>query len=474
LSRLTSGVPAPPEQAFKKIPPPPSVNPQQYAQNALGFVGAMAALGALSNKFTRRGGTASLSAFAGAVKGWQQGNLEAYKTKMDEWRATTEQTLDNNQTYLNKYKAILGARNVGINDQIAALKVLSAEYQDTISFEALNADNYKLAATAHDKAQKAQNDAVKSFMESNRPAEFQDQENQAKADLLRTPQGQAELAKMDPVARLPLEGLMKTYPPQGAGGAPGAQAYGHPLPPEFSPQSWQFALDEYNQTGKMPVFTYRGTSNIRSQFIADAANRAIEQGKTPQQVTTEQQLYATHRVGMNRFLSGPQGNTIRSLNVVVDHLETMRELAGALKNGNTRLFNQVAQRFAAETGQTAPTNFDTAKQIVGAEIIKALGVAGAGTQAERNEAADSFNRARSPDQIEGAIRVAQRLLTGQLRGLRQQFGPATGLPIEDFDEMLAPRTRKFFGELDTGANADAANDHAGMSDADLKAKLGIK
>ena len=144
-------------------------------------------------------------------------------------------------------------------------------------------------------------------------------------------------------------------------------------------------------------------------------------------------------------MSGPQGNTIRSLNVVESHLKTMQELSTALGNGEMPRFNQIAQRWAEETGQSAPTNFDTAKQIVGTEIIKALGVAGAGTQQEREEAGNAFMRARSPQQIEGAINVVQSLLAGQLKGLRRQYTSSTGMPESSFDEMLEPETRQILG-----------------------------
>jgi hypothetical protein len=116
-----------------------------------------------------------------------------------------------------------------------------------------------------------------------------------------------------------------------------------------------------------------------------------------------------------------------------------------LGSGETPRFNQIAQRWAEETGQSAPTNFDTAKQIVGTEIIKALGVAGAGTQQEREEAGNAFMRARSPQQIEGAINVVQSLLAGQLKGLRRQYTSSTGMPESSFDEMLEPETRQILG-----------------------------
>lgn len=203
--------------------------------------------------------------------------------------------------------------------------------------------------------------------------------------------------------------------------------------PDATPEQIQ-AFQQSGRSGRSAISMYMNRY-LQEHPDADA-----------EEVKRAAQQFTTQTTAQNRFLSGPQGNTIRSLNVVVSHLQTMQDLGDALGNGNIRAFNSLAQRFAEETGQPAPTNFDTAKQIVGAEVIKALGVAGAGSQAERQEAADAFNRARSPAQLAGAINAARRLLVGQLEGLRRQYVASTGLPGSTFDDMLEPETRSFFGQ----------------------------
>jgi hypothetical protein len=206
---------------------------------------------------------------------------------------------------------------------------------------------------------------------------------------------------------------------------------------------------------QIQAFTQSGRSGRSA--ISMYMNRYLQENPdaTADDVKRAAQLYTTQTTAQNRFLSGPQGNTIRSLNVVVSHLQTMQDLGDALKNGNIVAFNRVAQTLAEQTGSSVPTNFDTAKQIVGAEVIKALGVAGAGTQSERQEAADAFNSARSPAQLNQAIAVARRLLIGELQGLRRQYVAATGLGGDSFDEMLEPQTRSFFGEGQGGGESSA-------------------
>ncbi len=219
----------------------------------------------------------------------------------------------------------------------------------------------------------------------------------------------------------------------------------------WSPRAIDAAAETYNETGKLPTnLGTRQYAGIISGKIQDRSAEMLEEkGQTIEDRARNWQQYHTQQVAQNRFLSGPQGNTIRSLNVVVSHLQVLQDLSAALKNGEINKFNAVSQRWAEETGKPAPTNFDTAKRIVGTEIIKALGVAGAGTEAERTEAADAFTRARSPEQISGSIKAAQSLLVGQLRGLKKQFVTSTGLQEKSFDSMLEPQTRAFLGDAAT-------------------------
>lgn len=206
------------------------------------------------------------------------------------------------------------------------------------------------------------------------------------------------------------------------------------------------AAKTYNKIGIMPrVYGSRAFGAAVTGAIQNRATELMsEAGITPEQRAKNWQKFAAEKVAIQRFESGPQGNTIRSLGVVVDHLATLKHLSEALNNGNIERFNELAQRWAEETGSPVPTNFDAAKQIVGTEIIKSLGVAGAGTQAERAEAADAFARYRSPRQLLGAIdEVMRPLMVGQLRGLERQFTQSTGLGHDEFVQMLGPEAAKF-------------------------------
>ena len=190
-------------------------------------------------------------------------------------------------------------------------------------------------------------------------------------------------------------------------------------------------------------------------------------------------MYATYADTNKKFAAGKEGDQVRALNVAVSHLDTLSDLSQALSTGNVQLINRLGQSWQKETGQTAPSNFDAAKRIVGQEVTKAVVSAGGG-QKEREEAAAAITSANSPAQLAGVIQTYKTLLGGQLQGFRNQYAGNDPARSATFDKRyLTDRTRKALG-VDTGA-AQAANKpslneflakaraaNPGVSDADLK------
>lgn len=166
--------------------------------------------------------------------------------------------------------------------------------------------------------------------------------------------------------------------------------------------------------------------------------------------------FTTSQASLTAFAKGKQGDSTRFISTAADHVHTLRDMADALKNGNVQLFNKVANEFAAQTGGTAPTNFDTAKNIVGGEVVKGIVGAGGGVE-DRNKAQAAFDRAKSPAQLSGAIDTVMSLLNGQLKGLEQQYKAGTGR--KDFrDKYLTPGARAAF----EGIKESPANNPGGL------------
>jgi hypothetical protein len=156
--------------------------------------------------------------------------------------------------------------------------------------------------------------------------------------------------------------------------------------------------------------------------------------------------FSERQKAVKDFGTGPDGKTVRSLDVGTTHLANQEDLARALQNGDMQAVNSAGQRIAQELGVPAPTNFDAAKQIVGDEIVKAI-VGYNGASADREKLQESLNRASSPAQLSGVISTFRTLMAGQLQGLKRQYETSTGIKEGPFafDNKLGPETLRTIG-----------------------------
>ena len=165
---------------------------------------------------------------------------------------------------------------------------------------------------------------------------------------------------------------------------------------------------------------------------------------TEQDILKVTRDYYTNESSAKAFASGPLGNQIQAFNTGIAHLDTLSQLGDALKNGDTPMINALSQAIAEQTGQAAPTNFDAVKRIVGQEVNKAI-VAGGGGQNEREEAAAVFDRAKAPEQLAGAIKQVETLMTSQLESLRTRYVGGGGNAQDFSDKFLTSRTQELLG-----------------------------
>jgi hypothetical protein len=173
----------------------------------------------------------------------------------------------------------------------------------------------------------------------------------------------------------------------------------------------------------------------------------------------DQKEYNTRYNAINRFATGRQGDTARSISVAIEHMDTARKLGAALQNGDTPAINKLAQMFAEQTGKAAPTNFDAVKEIVADEVVKGV-IGGAGALADREAAAQKIKRASSPAQLNGVLDSWTELLGGQLKGLERQYEAAT--KRKDFRERVTPRALEAINGKGGAGAADGKPDPLGI------------
>lgn len=225
-----------------------------------------------------------------------------------------------------------------------------------------------------------------------------------------------------------------------------------------SPRSVQADAEYYLQTGKLPPGPRGGKSPTAIQqndYVNAVRNYAgalaQSRGLTPEQTA---EMWRTSP-GTLRFVLGQDGRATVSLGTAVRHLDTLKQLSDAWNAGDTQRINQLRAAVSREFGSAAATNLESAAALIGPEIIKALGVAGAGTSQERGHAGDQFSAIRSPAQLQGAIETTQRLLGGQLEGKMRQAA-AAGISEEKFKGLIGDRPYELLKGADKGASAPAS------------------
>lgn len=179
--------------------------------------------------------------------------------------------------------------------------------------------------------------------------------------------------------------------------------------------------------------------------------------------------YLAKNKALRDFSTGTQGLAVQAANTGLNHLDTIEQLAKAQKNGDTRLFNTIANKIARETGAAAPTNLASAITMVAPEISKMV-IGAAGGQEERATFAKNFSPSFSPEQAIGGIHTIRELLGGRLSESERTYKRTTGR--DDFNTgMLSPAAQKVLGAAYGNTGASTPSQTAAGAPSDIDALL---
>jgi hypothetical protein len=220
---------------------------------------------------------------------------------------------------------------------------------------------------------------------------------------------------------------------------------------ESKPASQRYGItDPQTEEGlalKDKYMQLTGGNITLSELRALNFDQLAKAGSTAEQLVRSGQGSKAASATRTAFDKGSQGDVVRSLNVAVQHLGVISDSAKELNNKDIRSVNRFYNFLATEFGKSSVTSFDTAKQIVGDEVVKAVIGRGAGGVTDRQELQSKFNAANSPEQLVDVVRISEKLLAGQLRGLRKQFtssvmesGESEAAATGEFNQKLDPTT----------------------------------
>ena len=202
--------------------------------------------------------------------------------------------------------------------------------------------------------------------------------------------------------------------------------------------------DEVDQTAQG---LYNGdiqTSDITGRdtnFKRLATERAIELGKE-KGVAYNSGEFKRIQANKSAWDKGPQSKQVQQFDRAASHAVSMGPVIDALNNTNSPLYNAAKNKFESLTGGTAPADFDTAKQIVGDEVVKTV-LGGTSAVADRKGLQEQFDNAKTGPQLHAVLERAKELMAAQATAMERQYKSTT--KQNDFNEKLGPAGQQILG-----------------------------
>ncbi len=167
------------------------------------------------------------------------------------------------------------------------------------------------------------------------------------------------------------------------------------------------------------------------------------------------------------FTSGPDSNTVKSINQLVGHLDTLISTFGQIDNTRIPAYNAVGNFLGGQLGneriQKAKGSIGQAVNAVANEAAKTFHGSGVPAEKEIQEFRNSIGPNTSPAEFKGATQTLMHLMGTAIDQMQAKYRQGVGVQ-EDF-QIIQPRTAKILAKLekggvDTSTLAGGAPSHA--------------
>ena len=143
--------------------------------------------------------------------------------------------------------------------------------------------------------------------------------------------------------------------------------------------------------------------------------------------------YNANRQLKQQYTSGKYAQNITSLNTAIGHLGDFLEAGEALKNGDLRVVNYVANALGRQGGSSLQDAFAAVKDALANELATTF-KGSSGTDIGTAGIMQTMSEAQSPEQIVGVARMYAKLLQSRLEALNSNYKKQTGLDFPVLDE----------------------------------------
>lgn len=336
----------------------------------------------------RYSGMQALSSLTGAMKGYQAGRQDVFEKDIKNFEENLKANKQHNEELLKMLE--LAQKEYSIDKDNAQLLLNQATAHDSSGVIARLARSGQIAAAI---------DATKMVIATHEEAEKRTHKLEDEKTKINY-----EVAKYKAIH-------------------PAAPLYGGMSPKQIFEDNAQ-AVASYAMNPKdIPI-------KERAALLAEARkiNPAYNEGD-----------YNNRNKAVGYWQIGKGSQQLQSFKTVQGHLDSMDKLIDALQNKDLKAENRIINFFKTQLGDTSVTNFETAKQVVANEVVRAISaVGGTSALADRQEAARIFDVAKTPSMLKESIGVLKDLINSKVDTARGFYQVATGK--DDFDKLIAPTT----------------------------------
>jgi len=424
--RLREAGKLPDDPNFQDLPTEKQVEIRDPMKALFQFMPMLALLGGAVNK---RFSMAAMDAATAAMNAQKAGDYAKREEAHQQWMDATKRAVEGNSLMLNRYEIAMNRRKASMDEIKSEMEAIASENGDLVTLANLQKGNMEVISKAMDVHTKALEPIAKVY------AAALAAQNRGKAYSTSNGTALNYANGTFVVAAGPNAG--QPYDPARDGEIQTISA----RPRNTGMQLLQSARAEWAKThngAEMPV-------EEQKKFLID---------------------FSAQSKAMAKATSGKWQDNIIAANTALQHLDVLQQAAADLNTGDVQAVNGFVQAVATEFGRPEAVDFNSAKEVVADELIKAVIGSGGGVT-DRQAAKDKLKAQMSPEQMAGALSIQKGLLAGRLDSLHRAYVETTN--GNDFARYLSPAAAQAMmnAGMDptappkTGADAPAGGQQAG-------------
>ena len=389
----------PPDMKLPEKPPPrDEFGPRMWAALAIGVA-------ALGSRMTQQPITAALNGAAGALQGYQEGKMEDFDRSMKVWERESQNAITLANYQKDVYKSILDESHYAQRTNLQA-----GEAKDYVKDHATEA-KLKAAFIAHGDTiglQTLENEGVPGV------AKLQNFREEKIDDLKRATARMGDKGAEYAMFR----GIVKDENDERARNGIPAMSSREVIDMWNKQQQEKkygkgFETPQQEQDYERNILDYKESLPSGRQLQDPTYKRLANRVKAnPDYDESMRKSVQDSEVALSK---GKEGAQKAAYGTVIQHTNTIEALAKQLQGtGDVRVFNSALQAWGKQLGNnTAITNFESAKELIGGEIAKAAVGATGGGVTEREHFRHLFDAAQTPEQLQGVINTVRGLVADQ-------------------------------------------------------------